>query len=32
MAYGARKTEHSGPKKSRGVFCGRKLAAERASS
>jgi hypothetical protein len=32
MALKARKTEHSGPKKSRGAFYGRKVEAKRASN
>ena len=32
MAYGARKTEHSGPKKGRGAYWGRKCIAKKESN
>ncbi len=32
MAYGARKTEHSGPKKGRGAYWGRKWIAKKESN
>jgi hypothetical protein len=32
MAYGAKKTEHAGPKKGHGAFYGREDAAKKASS
>jgi hypothetical protein len=32
MAYGAKKTEHRGPKKGNGAFYGRKAAAKKASN